>query len=78
MSSRRKSIIGYSVGMAFYVLVVVALYPSFKDSTELDQFTEQSEGLAALSSGLRAQEPVVRRRTRVNFSSPLPSLFVVD
>jgi ABC-2 type transport system permease protein len=48
LSSRRKSLIGYSVGMAIYVLVIVTLYPSFKDSTELDQFTEQSEGLAAL------------------------------
>jgi ABC-2 type transport system permease protein len=48
LSFRRKSIIGYSVGMAFYVLIVVALYPSFKDSSELDEFTQQSEGLAAL------------------------------
>ena len=48
LAARRRSLIGYSVGMALYVLVVVALYPSFKDSNELDQFTEQSEGLAAL------------------------------
>lgn len=48
LSFRRKSIVGYTVGMAVYVLIVVALYPSFKDSTELDQFAEQSEGLAAL------------------------------
>ena len=48
LSFRRKSLIGYSVGMALYVLVVVALYPSFKDSTDLDSFTESSPGLAAL------------------------------
>lgn len=48
LASRRKSLIGYSVGMALYVLVVVALYPAFKDSNELDDFTQQSEGLAAL------------------------------
>jgi ABC-2 type transport system permease protein len=44
---RRKSLIGYSVGMALYVLMVVALYPSFKDSADLDSFTESSPGLAA-------------------------------
>ncbi len=48
LSFRRKSLIGYSVGMAVYVLVVVALYPSFKDSTDLDSFTESSPGVAAL------------------------------
>jgi ABC-2 type transport system permease protein len=48
LSSRRRSLIGYSVGMAVYVLIVVALYPAFQDSNELDQFAQQSEGLAAL------------------------------
>ena len=48
LSFRRKSLIGYSVGMAVYVLVVVVLYPSFKDSTDLDTFTESSPGVAAL------------------------------
>ncbi len=38
----------YSIGMALYVVMVVALYPSFKDSTELDSFATDSEGLAAL------------------------------
>jgi ABC-2 type transport system permease protein len=44
---RRKSLIGYSAGMAIYVLMVVALYPSFKDSADLDSFTASSPGLAA-------------------------------
>ncbi|CAN5627657.1 hypothetical protein BH10ACT2_BH10ACT2_27550 [soil metagenome] len=48
LSSRRKSIIGYSLGMAVYALVVVALYPSFKDATNLDQLTKDSPGVAAL------------------------------
>jgi ABC-2 type transport system permease protein len=48
LSFRRKSLILYSVGMALYVLVVVALYPSFKDAGNLDQFTTESQGLAAL------------------------------
>jgi beta-exotoxin I transport system permease protein len=48
LSSRRRSIIGYSVGMALYVIIVVALYPSFKDATNLDQLTTDSPGVAAL------------------------------
>jgi ABC-2 type transport system permease protein len=48
LSLRRKSTFWYSVGMALYVLMIVALYPSFKDSTELDSFATDSEGLAAL------------------------------
>jgi ABC-2 type transport system permease protein len=48
LSLRRKSLIGYSIGMALYVLAVVALYPSFKDSTDLDSLTESSPGLAAV------------------------------
>jgi ABC-2 type transport system permease protein len=45
---RRRSLIGYSVGMALYALAVVALYPAFKDSTNLDQLTSGSSGIAAL------------------------------
>jgi ABC-2 type transport system permease protein len=48
LSTRRKSIIGYSLGMAVYVIVVVALYPSFKGATNLDQLTKDSPGVAAL------------------------------
>ena len=33
---RRRSTIGYAAGMALYTLVVVALYPSFKNSTSLN------------------------------------------
>ena len=48
LSYRRRAVIGYSIGMALYVLVVVALYPSFKDAGNLDQFATESSGLAAL------------------------------
>ncbi len=36
---RRRSAIGYAAGMALYTLVVVALYPSFKNSTSLNSFS---------------------------------------
>lgn len=48
LSLRRRSLFWYSLGMAAYVLIVVSLYPAFKDSNELNAFTEDSEGLAAL------------------------------
>ena len=28
---RRRSLLGYTLGMAFYALAIVVLYPSFKD-----------------------------------------------
>jgi beta-exotoxin I transport system permease protein len=48
LSVRRKLIIGYTLGLALYVVVVVVLYPAFKNSTELDQLTSDSPGVAAL------------------------------
>jgi ABC-2 type transport system permease protein len=36
LALRRRSTIGYAAGMALYTLVVVALYPSFKNSTSLN------------------------------------------
>jgi ABC-2 type transport system permease protein len=46
--NRRRSTIGYVVGMALYMLVIVVLYPSFKHSTELNTLTEGNSALAAL------------------------------
>ncbi len=46
--NRWRSIVGYSLGMALYTLVVVALYPAFKDSTSLDDFIESDATAAAL------------------------------
>jgi ABC-2 type transport system permease protein len=48
LRSRRRSAIGYSVGMALYTFVIVALYPAFKGDVSLDQTLSQSEGLAAV------------------------------
>ena len=36
---RRRSAIGYATGMALYTLIVVALYPSFKNSTSLNSLS---------------------------------------
>lgn len=45
---RRRSMIWYAVGMAVYALVVIGLYPTFKDDTGLDDFASSSETMAAL------------------------------
>ncbi|MDA3635295.1 MULTISPECIES: hypothetical protein [Rhodococcus] len=45
---RRRSIVGYSLGMAVYALVIVALYPAFQHETGLDQFTSENSTVAAL------------------------------
>lgn len=37
---RRRAIIGYTLGLAAYVAVVVALYPSFRHETGLNTFTD--------------------------------------
>jgi ABC-2 type transport system permease protein len=36
---RRRSAIGYAAGMALYTLVIVALYPSFKNSASLNSLS---------------------------------------
>ena len=48
LSNRWRSLVGYSLGMAVYTLVIVALYPAFKDSTSLDDFIESDATAAAL------------------------------
>jgi beta-exotoxin I transport system permease protein len=45
---RRRSLVGYSLGMAVYALVVVALYPAFKDSTSLDKLIKDDSTISAL------------------------------
>ena len=45
---RRRSLIGYTVGMALYTLVIVALYPAFKDMSSLDDFVKNDSKAAAL------------------------------
>jgi beta-exotoxin I transport system permease protein len=48
LSFRRRALVGFTVGLVLYVVVVVALYPSFKNSSELDSLTKDSPGVAAL------------------------------
>lgn len=45
---RRRSLIGYSLGMAVYTLVVVALYPAFEHSTSLDTLVKNDATVSAL------------------------------
>ena len=48
MSNRRRSLIGYCLGMAVYALVVVAMYPAFKTSGSLDKLIQADSTAAAL------------------------------
>ena len=45
---RRRAIVGYTVGIAAYVFVVVALYPAFKDETSLNNLSGGDPTVAAL------------------------------
>jgi len=45
---RRRSLLGYAAGMALYTLIIVALYPQFKNSVSLDQITKNGSAVAAL------------------------------
>ena len=45
---RRRSLLGYAVGMGVYGFVIVALYPTFKDDTSLNQFGQDGSTVAAL------------------------------
>jgi tetratricopeptide (TPR) repeat protein len=45
---RRRSLLGYSAGMALYTLVVVALYPAFKNSSSLDKLIKNDSTISAL------------------------------
>ncbi len=48
VSARKWNILAYTLGLAVYILIVVGLYPAFKDSTELDKFVNQDSTAAAL------------------------------
>lgn len=45
---RRRLLVGYALGLALYVLVIVALYPEFEHSTSLNDLTTNSATVAAL------------------------------
>jgi ABC-2 type transport system permease protein len=48
ISSRTRSMTGYSLGLAIYCLVVVAIYPAFEHSTSLDKLISNDATAAAL------------------------------
>jgi ABC-2 type transport system permease protein len=48
VSNRRRSLIGYCLGMAVYTLVVVVIYPAFKTSSSLDKLIASDSTAAAL------------------------------
>jgi ABC-2 type transport system permease protein len=48
LSARRRSLVGYSAGLAVYALVVVAMYPAFKHSSSLDNLIKADSTAAAL------------------------------
>ena len=45
---RRRAMYGYTLGMAAYTFVIVALYPSFKNDTSLNKLTAKGSTVAAL------------------------------
>jgi len=48
LSLRRNSLLGYTLGMAVYTLVIVALYPAFEHSNSLDKLIEDDSTISAL------------------------------
>ena len=48
LAGRRRSLIAYTAGTALYALVVVAIYPAFKDSNSLDRLITNNPTAAAL------------------------------
>ena len=45
---RRRSTIGYALGIAVYTFVIVALYPQFRNDTGLNSLTSGDNAMAAL------------------------------
>jgi len=56
---RRRGTIGYALGMAVYMFVVVALYPAFKNDVSLNQFTRT--GAVSAASGTEHPGRSIRR-----------------
>lgn len=55
---RRRLIIGYTLGMAAYVFVVVGLYPAVKNETDLNRLTDSTLGALIGASGAGLTSPV--------------------
>jgi ABC-2 type transport system permease protein len=54
---RRRLIIGYTLGMAAYAAIVVALYPSFKNDVGLNQLSGSTVAAALGASGTLTDPP---------------------
>jgi ABC-2 type transport system permease protein len=54
---RRRLIIGYAVGMAAYAMIVIGLYPMFKDQTSLNALTEDSPATTAVLGNVTITSP---------------------
>ncbi len=70
LRSRRKSVAGYALGIGLYTLVIVALYPAFKDSTSLDNLITDSPTVSALfgiSGSLTSPDGWVNANLYANF-----------
>lgn len=78
LSMRRRSIIGAAVGLALYTVVIVALYPAFKDATDLDEMLQDQPGLSAvfgITGSLTSPDGWLSGNVYANFL-PLILLFV--
>ena len=75
---RRRSLLGYTAGMALYALIIVALYPQFKDSVSLNQITKNGSAVAALfgaTGSLTSPAGWLDTNIYVNF---LPLIMLLD
>lgn len=48
LRARRRSLIAYAVGLALYTLLIVVIYPDFKNTTSLNNLTKGNSAAAAL------------------------------
>jgi ABC-2 type transport system permease protein len=54
---RRRLIIGYAVGVAAYAMIVIGIYPMFKDQSSLNTLTGDSPATAAVLGDLTITSP---------------------
>jgi ABC-2 type transport system permease protein len=54
---RRRLIIGYAVGVAAYAMIVIGLYPMFKDQSSLNALTEDSPATTAVLGDVTITTP---------------------
>lgn len=68
LGNRRRLTLGYAVGMALYALVIVALYPSFKHSSDLNKLASGKLGaLFGVSGSLTSPAGWVDANAFTNF-----------